>query len=87
LAYRVEFRPAAARDLKKLDREVVRRIVARTEALGVMSRPPGAKKVEGHDRRYRLRVGEYRVVYEVEDAVLLVLVVRVGHRREIYRLL
>jgi mRNA interferase RelE/StbE len=50
-----------------------------------MPRPPGVVKMHGSEGYYRLRVGDYRVVYAIEDAVLLVLVVRIGHRRDVYR--
>ena len=48
-------------------------------------RPRGVEKLEGRENRYRIRVGDYRVIYEIHDEVLLVLVVRIGHRREVYR--
>ena len=83
--YRIEFRPAAFRDLEKLDKGLQRRIVARIEALAVDPFPSGIKKLQGADNLYRLRVGDYRVLYEVDAGVLLVLVVRVGPRKEIYR--
>lgn len=64
---------------------VQERIIERLEELELDPRPLGVKKLSGIDNLYRLRVGEYRIVYEIQDAVLLVLVVAVGHRREIYR--
>jgi mRNA interferase RelE/StbE len=83
--YRVEFKPSARRQLRKLPAEVQRRIVLRAEALGGDPRPPGVEALAGADALYRVRVGDYRIVYEVRDRILLVLVVRIGHRREVYR--
>lgn len=84
-AYRVEFKPSAAKAVRKLDSDVQRRIIARAEALADDPRPPGAEKLEGMRDLYRIRVGDYRVIYQIADKVLLVLVVRVGHRRDVYR--
>ena len=83
--YRVEFKPSAARALRKLDADIQRRVIARVETLAENPRPPGAEKLEGMRDLYRIRVGDYRIIYQVADKVLLVLVVRVGHRRDVYR--
>jgi mRNA interferase RelE/StbE len=64
---------------------VLRRVDARILALAEEPRPPGVVKMQGAEGYYRLRIGDYRVVYAIEDDVLLVLVVRIGHRREVYR--
>ncbi len=83
--YRVELRPAALRDLRKLETSIRRRIGAAIDQLAQAPRPAGVEKLQGQENRYRVRVGEYRVLYEIEDRVLSVLVIRVGHRREVYR--
>jgi mRNA interferase RelE/StbE len=83
--YRVELRPAALRDLRKLEFAVRRRIGAAIDELAQTPRPVGVEKLQGQENRYRVRVGEYRILYEIEDRALLILVVRVGHRREVYR--
>ncbi len=54
------------------------------EGLETDPRPPGASKLAGHENRWRVRAGDYRVLYEIQDDVLLVLVVRIGHRRDVY---
>jgi mRNA interferase RelE/StbE len=82
---RVELTPAAQRDLRSLDRPVLRRIDARIRSLAEEPRPPGAEKLAGESEVYRVRVGDYRILYQIHDAVLTVLVVRVRHRREVYR--
>ena len=83
--YRIEVSPAAARQLGKLDLPTRRRIQAVVELLATNPRPPGAKKLVGGQGEWRVRTGDYRIVYEIHDRVLLVLVLAIGHRRDIYR--
>jgi mRNA interferase RelE/StbE len=85
LAYRVVVEDGAARAIRKLDRDVQRLVVARLERLAENPRPPGSKKLEGAEDLHRVRVGDHRIVYRIEDDVLLVLVVRVAHRSDVYR--
>ena len=85
MAYTVEFRPAAARALRKLRKVEQKRIGARIDALAANPRPAGANQLAGPEKLYPVRVGDYRIIYQIRDAVLLVLVVRIGHRREVYR--
>jgi mRNA interferase RelE/StbE len=82
--YRVELTLAAQRQLRRLDRQAQRRVQAAIELLATDPRPPGAKALQGRRGYLRVRTGDYRVVYTVRDDVLLVLVVALGHRREIY---
>ena len=84
MTYRVEVAAAAVRQLRKLDRAAQRRVQAAIELLATEPRPSGAKKLVGGGGEWRVRTGDYRIVYEIHDNVLLVLVVAVGHRREIY---
>jgi mRNA interferase RelE/StbE len=83
MTYAVILSSAAERQLGKLDRSVVRRIADAMTRLADQPRPPGCKKLTGIDA-WRIRVGDFRVVYEIHDDRLLVLVVRIGHRREVY---
>jgi mRNA interferase RelE/StbE len=85
VAYRVELTTKARRELAALPRDAQERIDARILALSEEPRPSGSKKLEGIDDLYRIRVGDYRIVYRVDDKVVVVLVVRIGHRREVYR--
>lgn len=85
MTYTVQVLAPAARQLRKLDPKSRRRIQAAIELLAENPRPPGAKKLVGGAGEWRVRTGDYRVVYEIHDNVLLVLVLAVGHRREIYR--
>jgi mRNA interferase RelE/StbE len=82
--YELRFRPAALRQLRKLDTQIARRIKGATEALRVEPRPPGVKALTGQHGWLRIRVGDYRIVYEVRDSELVVLVIQIGHRSEVY---
>lgn len=85
MTYRVQVAPAAVRQLRKLDGSALRRVQAAIELLAEEPRPSGAKKLVGGDGEWRVRTGDYRIVYDINDGVLLVLVVAVGHRREVYQ--
>ena len=83
--YALQFRPAALRQLRKVPKDALRRIRMATEDLRDEPRSEGAAKLAGTHDLWRIRVGDYRVVYTIADDVLVVTVVRVGHRREVYR--
>jgi mRNA interferase RelE/StbE len=86
VAYAIAFTPAAARDLAALDPPVRRRVARRIEALGVDPRPAGVQALIGGEGLLRERVGDYRIIYRIEDRRLVVLIIiRIGHRREVYR--
>jgi mRNA interferase RelE/StbE len=85
MTYRIQVAPAAVRQLRKLDGSALRRVQAAIELLAEEPRPSGARKLVGGDGEWRVRTGGYRIVYEINDGVLLVLVVAVGHRREVYQ--
>jgi len=82
--YRVIIRKSVAKDLKGIPKKDVRRILSSINALADEPRPPGTKKLSGQER-YRLRQGNYRILYQIEDDRLIVCVVRVGDRRDVYR--
>jgi mRNA interferase RelE/StbE len=82
--YELRFRPAALRQLRKLDSQIARRIKSATEALRTEPRPPGVKALTGQRGWLRIRVGDYRIVYEVRDSELVVLVIQIGHRSQVY---
>ena len=84
MSYRIEVAPSAVRQLRKLDRVAQRRVQGAIELVASEPRPNGAKKLIGGAGEWRVRTGDYRIVYELHDHVLLVLVVAVGHRRDIY---
>jgi mRNA interferase RelE/StbE len=82
--YRVEVLPSAAKELAKLDRPTQQRVAAAIDRL-VEAPRDGAVKLRGSGDIWRVRVGDYRILYQVEDAALLVLIIRVAYRREAYR--
>jgi mRNA interferase RelE/StbE len=83
--YAVTFARSARKELEALESTQVARILARIEALAIEPRPGGSTKLQGAQRLWRVRVGDYRVVYNVDDRQRLVDVVRVRHRRDVYR--
>ncbi|GAA3460657.1 type II toxin-antitoxin system RelE/ParE family toxin [Saccharothrix longispora] len=86
MSYEIEWAASALRELRKLDKQVGRRIALAVTALGTDPRPPGCRALTGRPAGVmRIRVGDHRVVYRIEDAKVLVTVVRVAHRREAYR--
>lgn len=83
-SYSLEIKRSAARELEQVPLKDRRRIVTRIQALAHDPRPPGAEKLSGQER-YRIRQGDYRILYEIEDQILRVMVVKIGHRRDVYR--
>jgi mRNA interferase RelE/StbE len=84
VSYSVSLSPAAARQLRKFDPDVRRRIQAVIELLAENPRPPAATRLVGGAGEWRVRTGDHRVIYEIHDGELLVLVLRMAHRREVY---
>ncbi|HEX6403034.1 MAG TPA: type II toxin-antitoxin system RelE/ParE family toxin [Pseudonocardiaceae bacterium] len=86
MSYEIEWSAPALRELRKLDKPVARRIVTAVTKLGLDPRPPGVKASTGQPAgTMRLRVGNYRVVYVIQDDLIIITVVRVAHRQEVYR--
>ena len=85
MAYRVEITKRAERQFDSLPREAQVRVNRLFDVLARSPRSHGAVKIQGQANLYRMRTGDWRVVYEIRDKLLLVLVVSVGHRREVYR--
>lgn len=82
--YEIVVRKSVAKDLDRIPKEDVQRILKAIRSLADDPRPPKARKLSGQER-YRLRQGSYRILYSIEEAKLIVCVVKVGHRREVYR--
>jgi mRNA interferase RelE/StbE len=83
-SYRVVLTSSAEKELKGLPAQLNARIVPRLESLADNPRPPRCRKLKGGDKEWRIRVSDYRVVYTIDDARLLVEVTRIRHRREVY---
>lgn len=83
-SYRVVLTASAEKELSKLSSRLIERIVPRLESLASNPRPNGCKKLKGGEREWRIRVGDYRMIYTVDDAGLLVEVTRIRHRSEVY---
>ena len=83
--YRVLLERAAEKDLSRLSSETHDRVITAIQALARNPRPPGCRKLSGSQNDWRIRVGDYRVVYEVADEIRVLRVNRVRHRREVYR--
>lgn len=85
MTYSVQISPAAERQIRKLSKPIQHQITKRLLKLEIDPRPDGVKKLEGEKDLYRLRVGDSRVVYAIKAQALLVLVLKVGDRKEVYR--
>ena len=83
--YRVLLERGAEKDLSRLSSEIHERVIAAIQALRNNPRPPGCRKLTGRKNDWRIRVGDYRVLYEIADEIRVVRVNRVRHRREVYR--
>ena len=82
-SYRIELRPAALRALRRLDPQIRPRIQGAIALLAEDPRPPSSRQLRGRDG-YRVRIGDYRIIYTIADHVLLIVVVTLGHRRDVY---
>ncbi len=83
-SYKVAFTSSAARELNKLPGQLIARILPRLEKLARNPRPPGCKKLQAGEGEWRIRIGDYRAVYTIDDAKLLVEVTRIRHRSQVY---
>jgi mRNA interferase RelE/StbE len=83
--YDVQFVTSAAKEFRSLTADLKRRIAAAIDRLREEPRPPGVRKLVGHERLYRIRVGSHRIVYKINDSEHLIRVTRIRHRREVYR--
>ncbi len=83
--YKIEISATAERQLKKIRREDQVRILRAVSLLARDPRPDGCRKMSSYDDIYRIRVGNYRVIYEIDGKQIVVIILKIGHRREIYR--
>jgi len=82
--YRLTFKKSVTKDFRSIPQQDIARILKRIETLADDPRPVGSEKLSGQER-FRVRQGVYRIVYEIQDAELVIIVVKVGHRRDVYR--
>lgn len=85
MAYSVAFTPAAERELRDLPKSIQTQVGRLIDKLADSPRPPGVEKLKGEDDLYRVRSGSYRILYTINDKAVLVLVVKIGDRKDVYR--
>lgn len=85
MTYRIEFVKQAAKQFKALPTQEQQRLQPKIDALATEPRPVGVVKLSGEQDLYRIRVGDYRIIYNIQGDQLLILVVKIGHRRDVYR--
>lgn len=83
-SYSIVFRQSVAKDFRQIPKKDVQRILKRIDSLSEDPRPAGVDKLSG-DEKYRIRQGNYRILYTIEDEIITVTIVKVGHRRDVYR--
>ena len=84
-SYKIQWKRSAKKELKKLDKQTINRILLAVENLTENPLRSGGKKLVGSDSIYRIRVGDYRIIYNIESCTLTIEIIKVGHRRQIYR--
>lgn len=83
--FAIEYDPKAIKELAKVDKQIIRRVIKAIDALSADPRPSGTRPLVGYPNLWRIRVGDYRVVYTIKDTELVVLALRVAHRSNVYR--
>lgn len=84
-SYRIELAKGVEKDLRKIPSQHAERIGAAIKKLSANPKPAGCVKLVGYDIEYRIRVGDYRIIYQIHDSILVILVIEIGHRKDIYR--
>lgn len=84
-SYKIVWKQSAVKELKQIPPKMIGRIVADVENLSEDPHPPGTRKIIGTQNTYRIRIGDYRVIYQIIDQVLIIEILRVAHRKEVYR--
>jgi mRNA interferase RelE/StbE len=84
-SFRIEVSATAEKQIRKLSRDEQVRVLRAIRLLANASNPPGSRKIRGYDDVFRIRVGPYRILYRIEGRRLLIIILKIGHRREIYR--
>lgn len=84
VSYRIDYAKGVDKDFRKIPVKFADRIAASIDKLAANPRPSGCVKLVGFDSEYRIRVGDYRIIYQINDNVLVILVLEIGHRKDIY---
>jgi len=85
MTYTIKFRPAVEKSLKKLPKNELIRIKGKIDALAENLPDPATTKMKGNNKFHKIRSGDYRIIYEIHDAALVILVAKIGHRKDIYK--
>jgi len=85
MIYTIKFRPDVEKDLKKLPKKELRRIKRKIDALAENLPNPATTKMKGNNNFHKIRTGDYRIIYEIHDDTLVILVAKIGHRKDIYK--
>lgn len=83
--YRIEISSSAEKSLKKIPKKDINKIIESIQVLAINPYPDGCRKLAGEENTFRIRQGHYRIIYEVEGKKLLILILKIGHRKDIYR--
>jgi len=84
-SYSIRWKQSASKELKRLDRMMIPRVLAVVEALAAEPQPSGCKKLQGAEHLWRIRIGEYRLIYSIDGAILCIESIKVGHRQSVYK--
>jgi len=83
--YRIEIKKSAEKEINTLPLDIVERVLQLLDQLSIDPRPSSVKKLRGQKNMYRMRIGDYRVIYNIEDKILHILVLKAGHRKDVYK--
>lgn len=84
-SYDICWKQSASKELRRLDRSMIPRVLSAVEALASDPQPSGCKKLQGAEHLWRIRIGEYRVIYSVDGTVLCIEIIKIGHRQSVYK--
>jgi mRNA interferase RelE/StbE len=85
VSYQIEIKPSASKELEKLPRQIIPRIITAINELGKNPYPQGVRKLTGFEHTYRIRVGDYRILYHIYEKRLVIEIIRIRHRKDVYR--
>jgi mRNA interferase RelE/StbE len=83
--YQIEWKASALKELKRLDRKIISRLISAIDSLSANPFPSGVRKLQGADKTYRIRIGDYRIIYEVIHERIVIVIIRVRHRKDVYK--